>query len=178
MLRTLLAERFQLKWHLETKSLPVYVLGVDNRTLKLTNVEAGSGSVIRVRNGRIQAERITMSRLALAISSQLRRAVIDRTGLHGVFNMEFEWATDEPGATKPEEKGVAERACYGLQSSELCESWGCGWRRGKNQHRCWSWTVRQRRSKTELNGDRRLDGSNRWPQENFVSITAPNWVCW
>ena len=46
MLRTLLAERFQLKWHLETKSLPVYVLGVDNRTLKLTNVEAGSGSVI------------------------------------------------------------------------------------------------------------------------------------
>ena len=36
MLQTLLAERFQLKLHRETKELPVYVLGVSKAGAKLT----------------------------------------------------------------------------------------------------------------------------------------------
>jgi uncharacterized protein (TIGR03435 family) len=92
MLQTLLVERFGLKVHRESKSQPVYALlvGKGGPKLKPSDMTVlGPDGKPRGRTmsfntrGLFEFRRTTMAEFALAMSTNLGRPVIDRTGLDG-----------------------------------------------------------------------------------------------
>ncbi|HUD21891.1 MAG TPA: TIGR03435 family protein [Acidobacteriaceae bacterium] len=98
MLQSLLADRLQLKAHIEKRSMPVYALVVGKGGSKLNSPsEAGHGlHGVNGRNQFLDADSITMDDLANEIWSGFMpdRPVIDRTGLTGTYKLRIE-ATPE-----------------------------------------------------------------------------------
>ena len=115
MLRTLLAERFKLAAHFETREQQVYALvlarsdGRPGPQLKPSSPSAGgakSGLVTTsVDNGvaRIQGSRVPLDNFALVLSSSVfSRRVIDRTGLGGEFDLDLRFTPESSTAVAPE----------------------------------------------------------------------------
>jgi bla regulator protein blaR1 len=102
MLQSLLAERFQLKFHKETKEMPVYALvaGKGPHKMKASETPAGANpqqrQMMRIGRGQANLQGTTMAGLAQLLSQQLGRPVIDKTGIQGTFDVEMHW-TPEPG---------------------------------------------------------------------------------
>jgi uncharacterized protein (TIGR03435 family) len=97
MLQSLLADRFRLAVHHESKTLQAYVLDVAKPGPKLEKTDNGLGNTNSSR-GRLDAQGITMDRLADTLSRQMDLPVVNRTGLTGVFNLKLEWSRENPGA--------------------------------------------------------------------------------
>jgi uncharacterized protein (TIGR03435 family) len=109
MLQPLLAERFKLVVHTETKQLPVYELVVAKGGSKLKEATpgdpyangfkgpdgAGRGGMIRVGRGQLTAQGVPTSSLANMLSQQLHKTVIDKTGLTGKYDLELNWTPDQ-----------------------------------------------------------------------------------
>lgn len=97
-LRSLLAERFQLAVHRETKEGSIYALMTAKSGPKLTESDDQSAGPRHMRNGRGQmiAQRTSLQMLANTLSMNLGRPVIDRTGLTKNYDFELKW-TPEPG---------------------------------------------------------------------------------
>jgi len=97
-LRALLAERFQLAVHNETKDAPVYFLVVAKNGPKLEAAEEGKEGPRGMRMGRGQLTGMSapMTMLATTLSNALGRPVQDHTGLSGKYNFKLEW-TPDPG---------------------------------------------------------------------------------
>jgi uncharacterized protein (TIGR03435 family) len=99
MLRTLLADRFQLQFHRETKELPVYALVAVKSGPKLHKGEPGGNTSMRGENGAFMFHGTSMPQFAddLSTLSQVDRPVLDRTGIPGVFdfNLKFGESNDE-----------------------------------------------------------------------------------
>jgi uncharacterized protein (TIGR03435 family) len=93
MLRTLLADRFNLRSHSETKELPLYGLVVGKNGPRIQGVKDGIGSMSGGR-GRLNG-RMPISSFARYLSPILGRAVRDRTGLTGAFDIKLEWTPDD-----------------------------------------------------------------------------------
>lgn len=98
MLKTLLADRFQLKAHIEKKQVPVYALVISKGGPKLRPPSEPSHEHHGVdgRNQFLETDSITMYDLADYIlgSFMTDRPVIDRTGLTGTYKLRIE-ATPE-----------------------------------------------------------------------------------
>ncbi len=104
MLQALLAERFGLVLHRESKEGPVYLLVKTNKPLRLTpaaNAEeypwvgsVGGGAISR--DG-LRATNSTMKLMADRLSSRMDRIVLDRTGLEGAYDFRYELPQDEAG---------------------------------------------------------------------------------
>ena len=98
-LQSLLAERFQLKVHRETRELQEYALTLDRKGSKLI-VEApltsstDSRTGIQSTCGHMTGTRASMANLTVYLSRQLNRPVVDRTGLTAQYNFELEWTPD------------------------------------------------------------------------------------
>jgi uncharacterized protein (TIGR03435 family) len=101
-LQGLLADRFQLRIHRETKLMPAYVLVAAKSGFKLketpdnghgTNVGADSA------RGKLTAQQISMQSLASNLSWILNSPVADMTGIKGVFDLKLDWAPEEGAAT-------------------------------------------------------------------------------
>lgn len=94
-LQALLAQRFQLKVHRETKELPVYALVVGKSGSKLVEGTASNAPAgIRRECGQMTGTRASMGNLAFYLSRQLERPVLDRTGLPGRYDFQLDWAPD------------------------------------------------------------------------------------
>ncbi|MEO8100505.1 MAG: TIGR03435 family protein [Acidobacteriota bacterium] len=98
MLRTLLAERFHLKIREEIREGQVYSLTVSSSGHKLkppkdpnTFAYIGTGG-FSTRPGLIRSANATMALLARGLTRLAGRPVIDRTGLEGAYDFEFEFA--------------------------------------------------------------------------------------
>jgi uncharacterized protein (TIGR03435 family) len=91
-LQTLLAGRFQLKVHRETREEPVYSLVVGKNGAKLDPSKDFHG--LGGGKGQFKANGASMEMLAGALAGQLGRPVIDRTGLAGAFDFKLEWTPD------------------------------------------------------------------------------------
>jgi uncharacterized protein (TIGR03435 family) len=92
MLRTLLAGRFKLAVHRETKDLPVYTIVVGKNGPKLqeaTQEQKGSSNV----RGTSRGLQMTYQKVAMPLY-MLGSPVLDKTGLTGRYNFTLEW-TDE-----------------------------------------------------------------------------------
>jgi uncharacterized protein (TIGR03435 family) len=103
MMQALLADRFQLKCHMETRTLPVYELVVDKSGVKFKESPpsaAGGRSGISMRSGSAHSNELTaissrIAGFANVLSDNLHRAVIDKTGLTGKYDFDLKWARDD-----------------------------------------------------------------------------------
>ena len=104
MLQTLLAERFRLVVHRETRQMPVLELTVAKGGAKIRPAErqasVADGSA-QTSPGRVKALRITMPDLAMVIAGVVGHKVVDRTGLDGRYDVELTFAVDEKDAERP-----------------------------------------------------------------------------
>jgi len=107
MLQTLLAERFQLKFHRETKELPVYDLVVGNNPPKLkpSAPDVESKAALSANRLRMDYTNVSMSELVLRIGPQFDRPLFDKTGLQGGYDFALEYVPSLPGGVNmsPEE---------------------------------------------------------------------------
>jgi uncharacterized protein (TIGR03435 family) len=94
MLQELLAERFKLAIHRETKEGAAYALVVGKNGLKLKEVEAGPEHSTR-RGNYLSAQKMSMSQLADSLSQRVHLPVSNMTGVKGVFDIELKWAPGE-----------------------------------------------------------------------------------
>jgi uncharacterized protein (TIGR03435 family) len=114
MMQTLLAERFQLKFHREKKEFPVYALGIVKTGLKMSEappapelenpdpkapqtfsgtgngqgvfINLGRGSSYSFANNKLEAKRLNMETLAATLERFLDRPVVDMTELKGSYD--------------------------------------------------------------------------------------------
>ena len=98
MLIPLLADRFHITAHLETKTLPVYELVIARGGLKfqLSQTEAPGGGGCGW-GGNTRSCNITgssMADLATSLSDPIHRKVIDKTGLTGRADITLKWSDD------------------------------------------------------------------------------------
>ena len=98
MLQSLLAERFGLVIHHETRSLPIYELTVAKGGNKLKETGAPEGSM-SAGPRMIRYSSATMGDLASQLSSYLQRQVTDKTGLTGHYEIRLSFVPVEQNAS-------------------------------------------------------------------------------
>jgi uncharacterized protein (TIGR03435 family) len=95
MFRPLLADRFQLKFHRETRQMPIYSLGVAKNGPKLQATASGVRGYISAGRGLIDGKAVNMGTLANFLSGSLGQSVTDDTGITGGFDIKLEWTPTE-----------------------------------------------------------------------------------
>jgi uncharacterized protein (TIGR03435 family) len=103
-----LAQRFSLQCHFETRELPVYNLvlakGGPKPALAPTPTDAkGKGNFStngRNRANRMDATGVYLEGLAVNLSRELGRTVVDKTGLTGIYTFTLTYTSD-PNANSP-----------------------------------------------------------------------------
>lgn len=96
MLQTLLADRFQLKVRRETREEPVYALRREKDSPNLVpHADDGTLPVIRVgsKPGERIFENMPIARLAMLVTGETHRTVLDKTGLDGSYDFKLEYAS-------------------------------------------------------------------------------------
>jgi uncharacterized protein (TIGR03435 family) len=103
MVRKLLADRFQLKFHKETRDMSAFVLTVDKGGAKIAHTElngpmagfgmrpATGGLTLTMNNGTMQ----DFTSFLLQMVVMLDRPVVDNTGLRGKFDLTLTFLPDE-----------------------------------------------------------------------------------
>jgi uncharacterized protein (TIGR03435 family) len=107
MMRSLLADRFKLKLHHETKDLLAYVISVGKTSPKLFPPKEGESRSLRfapqmgpdqkIASYRLFATRFSLAQLSDTFARQLGRVIVDETGLKGEYDFNLEIAADEGG---------------------------------------------------------------------------------
>lgn len=123
MLKSLLADRFQVKVHREIKEVPVYALVVGKNGPKLESPKDGDCTsfdpaspkppapgqkpltycgTIRMGRSSMDGAGISAEQLRSMLSGIMGRTVIDETGLKGTFNVHLRWRADQSTPGCPE----------------------------------------------------------------------------
>ncbi len=105
MLQALLADRFKLSFHRETKTLPGFVLLIAKAGLKAKPSAPDARSRTDSSRGRIDAEACTLAQLAMKLSAALHLPVADLTNTSGQFDFTLNWTPDEMRAKAPDAEG-------------------------------------------------------------------------
>lgn len=97
MLQAVLADRFKLVLHRETRVSPIYALVVAKNGPKLKVSQADTTSSSNPRRGHIEYKKVTMATLATRFhaSGWTDRTVIDKTGLTGEYDFILDWTPDD-----------------------------------------------------------------------------------
>ena len=116
MLLPLLADRFKLKVHKETKLRPIYKLVIAKNGPKLK--EAKPGDTGTKGTNRVSRPGMTLiaprqgvpiAMLADRLSEILHRTIVDKTGLTGKYDITLEWASEDGPAPMPPGPGGDQR---------------------------------------------------------------------
>jgi uncharacterized protein (TIGR03435 family) len=116
MFQVFLADRFQLKAHVETKQLPVYELVLAKNSSKMKEATPGDtyangikgpdgvahAGMMRIGGEgsgvELTAQGIPVTSLVAMLSRQVHRTVLDKTGLTGKYDVTLKWTPDDgPG---------------------------------------------------------------------------------
>lgn len=110
MLQGLLADRFKLTIHRETRELPIYALVIAKNGPKFQEAKPGdtypngikgpdgrtaAGMIFMNGRGSVTGQGIPISDLVRFLSRQLGRKVEDKTGLTGKYDLTLQWTPDE-----------------------------------------------------------------------------------
>jgi uncharacterized protein (TIGR03435 family) len=118
MLQNLLADRFQVKLHRDSKEFPVYAVVVAKSGLKLkespldpeteagvnvsaeggaggTTIRFGRGAYFTLADNRFEARKLTMAQLADSLGRFIERPVVDMTELKGTYDLTLEFTPEE-----------------------------------------------------------------------------------
>lgn len=120
LLQTLLAQRFQLQVHRETREIPMYSLALGKNGPKFqesTVDEMPRGSVMGDSVGmHMVVARGTMAQLASRLSTNgAGRPVMDKTGLTGLYSFKLDWANDMTASGELPPLAVALQEQLGLK---------------------------------------------------------------
>lgn len=106
--RLMLADRFQLKIHRETKEMPVYELTVAKGGVKMQAAPDDGNNDVGLNSSRtneaktgVTAKRLPMEVLTRFLSNQVGRTVVDRTGLTAHYNFKLVYSADMGDTTGP-----------------------------------------------------------------------------
>jgi uncharacterized protein (TIGR03435 family) len=107
-LRVMLADRYQLKVHRETKEMPVYGLTIAKGGVKLEAAAGNDNSESRLNGSRTEegessltGKNLPLENLVRFLSGQTARPVIDQTGLTGKYNFKLIYAPEMNDLTGP-----------------------------------------------------------------------------
>jgi uncharacterized protein (TIGR03435 family) len=107
MMQALLAERFKMKTHRETKEQSAYALveAKGGHKMKETDAKDGLG-VLPVQGGKmaLNGQSATLDQLAMFLSGPLRTPVVDMTGLKGRYDFDFDLTNFVGPGANPGEK--------------------------------------------------------------------------
>jgi uncharacterized protein (TIGR03435 family) len=104
MAQTLLTDRFKLKYHRESKEVPVLIVSLGKGAPKMTPAKTGEPHSIRIEHQmdanqkltyHVVATRFTISQLNEVFSRQLGRVIVDETGLTGDLDFTMDLTPDE-----------------------------------------------------------------------------------
>ena len=130
MLRNLLTERFNLKFHREPKVFSIYELQVAKDGPKLKSTGAAAGDPVVVGPGVVYPQKVVLpgrnatmgNFVSLLQRAILDRPVVDKTGLAGRYDFDLEWAPDETqfgGAVTPATEGTTSPPLFEAVQQEL-----------------------------------------------------------
>ena len=91
-LQALLADRFKLKLHRETKKFPVYALIIAKNGPKIQDSQPGMGLLIGT--GQLVSKGAGLSMFVHRLSLLTGRPVLDRTGLKGNYDFTLKWTSE------------------------------------------------------------------------------------
>jgi uncharacterized protein (TIGR03435 family) len=91
MLRSLLADRFRLVYHRESKEISGYALLLGKKHPQPHPMPKEGGSHMNWSDGKLTTTNASMKQLADFFSRQLGQPVEDSTGLIGAFDLKLEW---------------------------------------------------------------------------------------
>ena len=99
LVQRLLEDRFQLKYHWETKEAATYDLVVSKAGKLKESLEGECPpqdpcGALRNSPGHTYGRKLTAAQLADGIAFFVQRAVVDRTGLAGRYDIELQWTPD------------------------------------------------------------------------------------
>jgi hypothetical protein len=102
-IRAMLADRFKLKTHFETRQGTVYalVVGKDGPKLKPSTSDAPARFTMRGQ-GHMSFERTTVGSIMPFFAQELRHPAIDKTGLTGKYDMTLDWMPTQGAAAAPD----------------------------------------------------------------------------
>ena len=117
MIQSLLADRFKLVVHNETKDAPIYELDLAKGGSKLPTTTpndtfakgingldgnpVSSGYPVMLSRGRLFGQSVTIASLIDYLKMELKRPVIDKTGLTGKYDLSLQWTPDNTLADSP-----------------------------------------------------------------------------
>jgi uncharacterized protein (TIGR03435 family) len=93
MMQLMLADRFGMKAHRETREAPVYALVVAKDGPKMKRSDASQFSM-KPGRGHLEFHRIDMTLLVRNLREPADRPIIDKTGLDGYFDVTLDWSSD------------------------------------------------------------------------------------
>jgi len=103
MLQDLLAERFKLRFHRETKELPIYALTVEKDGPKLQSHAARSAgdpwidqTIEQIVQVKMHAKFVPMDYFVWRLSQTLDRPVVDQTKLKGDYDFDLSFTQEPP----------------------------------------------------------------------------------
>jgi len=95
MVQALLADRFHLVVHTETRQLPIYELVVAKGGAKLGDPQS-SGTTVNHGRDHIEVEAANSATLlAEELSKETGRNVVDKTGITGRYDLKLRWTPDD-----------------------------------------------------------------------------------
>lgn len=107
MLQSLLVDRCQLKFHRETREMPVYDLVIARGGLKMKEAaadEINAGESMSSSNMTANAQ--STESIVAAFSGEVGRLIVDKTGLEGKkFDFEVKWTPENVRAAADTEAG-------------------------------------------------------------------------
>ena len=101
MLQALLASRFQLQVHQESRELPIYALVVAKSGPKFQPSKV-NGTTINERHGEIDVRGSddTIGLLADALARNLGRVVVNQTGMKDRYELDLKWTPDDAASPR------------------------------------------------------------------------------
>ena len=120
MMQALLADRFQLKIHHETKVLTKFALVVAKSGVKMKQADpndtypngpkgpdgASHAGMMMMSNGKLTAQAVPIESLVRTLARQLHGGVDDKTGLTGKYDFTLKWTPDDMPAESKETTGA------------------------------------------------------------------------
>lgn len=133
MVKALLADRFRLKVHNETRDLPVYALIPAKGGIKVKpaagsgNSRFPGGAFVSMDRGWIQGNAVKMDTLLQVLTRNTDRPVIDKTGFADPFDFRLTWTPDTGAPTDATGDGLCPASfAQGQQKLGLQpETWNC-----------------------------------------------------
>ena len=107
MVQALLADRFGLKLHQETRTLPAYDLILSKSGLKLQPAKSG-GKSFGVGRTHFNGEGMTITSIAEELSKITGRVVVDKTNLADRYDFKLEWPNPRGWERPRSRRGVHE----------------------------------------------------------------------